>query len=88
MAGERRVLPTVVPVKTALEILREGFAIDEPGPNQYRCSACGGVFDKQRSDEDALADAEAVFGEELYAGGLPPEVVCEDCYRQIVGPLQ
>lgn len=87
MADQRRVLPTVVPVKTAVDILRKGFAV-EPGPDQFKCSACGGVFDKTRSDEEAMADAEQVFGEELHAGGLPPAVVCDDCYRAIMGPLQ
>lgn len=88
MASERRVLPPVVPVKTAGDMLREGFAIKAPGPDQFRCSACGGVFDKGRTDEAAMAEAEQIFGEELHAGGLAPAVVCEDCYRSIMGPLQ
>lgn len=66
-----------------MAVLREGFAA-EPGPNQYRCDCCGGIFDKGWSDEEARAEAEQQFGEALHAEGEPPALVCDDCYNEIM----
>jgi hypothetical protein len=48
-------------------------------PNEYKCAACGGVFEKGWSDEEALAELDATFG-------VPVEdcaLVCDDCYREM-----
>ncbi len=51
-------------------------------PDTYQCDACGGVFDKAWSDEEAGAERDKNFP------GLEPEdqaVVCDDCYRKMMG---
>lgn len=50
-------------------------------PGTFRCEHCGGVFDKGRSDEEARAEAQALFP------GLRQEdaaVVCDDCHREFM----
>jgi len=50
------------------------------GPNQYRCDACGGVFDKGWSDDEAAAELSENFP------GFTPEdsgIVCDSCYKQM-----
>jgi rubredoxin len=46
---------------------------------EYRCEACGGVYTHGWSDEDARAEAEALWG------GMPEDaaVVCDDCFKII-----
>ncbi len=47
---------------------------------EYRCDACGGVFSHGWSDEEALAESAALFG------NLRPEdrsCVCDDCFKII-----
>jgi len=56
-----------------------GSAATEPGPNQYRCEWCNGIFDKGWSDEEAMAEKERDFE------AVPMEacaVVCDDCYQK------
>ncbi len=46
----------------------------------YKCSLCGGVFETTVSDEEAMAESRAIFGD------VPPEqldVVCDDCWHKI-----
>jgi hypothetical protein len=49
----------------------------------YKCAMCGNVCEKTVSDEDALAECEAIFGdvseEEL-------AIVCDDCWQIIKPP--
>lgn len=63
--------------------LREGFSV-KPGPGQYCCENCGGIFDKGRSDEEARKEAEAEFGDALESDGEAPAIVCDDCYVEIM----
>lgn len=53
------------------------------GPGQIRCTGCGHVFNK-RGDEDLLVEALATFQALPMAHG-PPAILCDDCYRQIMG---
>lgn len=48
------------------------------GPNQYQCEACGGIFNKGWSDEEAAAELSATF-----PGFTPDEsgIVCDGCYK-------
>jgi hypothetical protein len=59
-------------------------------PHEYRCDACGWIFDKGWSDEEAAAEAR-----KLHPGGhgnpnimdAPAEergVVCDDCFRMLM----
>lgn len=47
----------------------------------YKCDNCGGVFDKERSDEEAWEEARKEFGEMANA---PHSTVCDDCYREFM----
>ena len=51
--------------------------------NEYKCGACGGVFEKGWSDEEAQAEADAAFSQESL--GSDPAIVCDDCYKTIMG---
>jgi 5-methylcytosine-specific restriction endonuclease McrA len=49
--------------------------------DEYTCASCRGVFDKERSDTEAVAESEAKFGmpvsEETHA------IVCDDCFQRM-----
>lgn len=45
----------------------------------YKCAACGGEFDSERSDEDALAESKRLWGD-LPASALT--VICDDCFQR------
>lgn len=50
--------------------------------DQFTCSLCHKNYDKERTDEEAMAEAEEEFSaEELEEAA----VVCDDCYREIMG---
>lgn len=49
--------------------------------DKYTCAACGRTFGKKRTDDEAMAEAEAIFGDLLRAGGEEPAVVCDDCFK-------
>lgn len=57
--------------------------MDKLQPNEYRCAACGGVFKKGWSDEEAREEAAKIFP------GLDTHdeeqscLVCDDCFRQM-----
>lgn len=53
-------------------------------PVNYTCAQCGGVFTSERSDEEAHVEAARNFGKDGHQPGMV--VVCDDCYREIVGP--
>jgi len=56
-----------------------GYAA-EPGPGQYRCGQCGGIFTKEWSDEEAKSEKERDFP------GVPLECcvkICDNCYQKI-----
>ncbi len=50
-------------------------------PNEYRCAACGCVFEKGWTDEEAVAELNNNF-----PGFTTDEcaVVCDDCHKQMV----
>lgn len=47
--------------------------------DKYTCASCGGTFLSDRSDVEARAE----FNEE-FPGETELEVVCHDCYTQIM----
>ena len=50
-------------------------------PNQYKCAACHGVFDKGWSDEEAKAELGVNFP------GMTTDdcgIVCDDCYKAMI----
>lgn len=48
----------------------------------YKCAICGGVFDKDWSEEEALAQKEKVFPGKPLA---ECDLVCDDCYKMVMG---
>lgn len=53
------------------------------GSNEFRCACCEHVFEKTRTDEEAMAEAKAM---EEHTGPLgdDPACVCDDCYKRIM----
>ncbi len=49
---------------------------------EYECALCHGTFEKDWTDEEALAEYEATFTEEERQDVR--EVVCDDCYKKIM----
>jgi DNA-directed RNA polymerase subunit RPC12/RpoP len=44
----------------------------------YKCSVCGGTFEKMRSDDEALQETKELFGD------FPMEelaIVCDVCFK-------
>lgn len=46
--------------------------------NDFTCAACGGTFEKCRSEEDAVAEAVELWGSLLEG---PVVVICDDCFN-------
>jgi Zn finger protein HypA/HybF involved in hydrogenase expression len=47
-------------------------------PNEFQCAKCGGIFEKDWSDEEAKAEMVNLWGD------LPEEeqaVICDDCHK-------
>ena len=54
---------------------------DPVGPHgRFQCAVCGGLFDKDWSDEEAIAEYKARFGDEPMA----ETPLCDDCYRKVI----
>lgn len=51
-------------------------------PNTFTCANCKGVFEKGWSDEAAAAELTENFGSNVSTADC--EVVCDDCYKQIM----
>lgn len=49
--------------------------------SEYKCSSCGGVFEKSRPDEEALEESVETFGE-MKQENLA--IVCDDCYNNFM----
>ena len=49
---------------------------------EYKCAKCGGIFEKDWSDADALEECVNRFGKEIINEELC--IVCDDCYKQIL----
>ena len=50
---------------------------------RYECAVCHGAFTKIRSDEEALAEMRDLWNETR-----DPEVVCHDCWVQVMAWAQ
>jgi len=47
----------------------------------FKCEACGETFEKTRSDDEAQAEYESLFGADAVSDKV---VVCDDCYRVLI----
>lgn len=57
----------------------------------YKCAQCGEEFEGAWSDEEAKAEATrnfpgVDFQNKNEADPLMPVIVCDDCYKEIMGP--
>jgi hypothetical protein len=50
--------------------------------NEYQCSMCGGIFEEGWSEEEATAELGETFPG---ASKASCAVVCDDCYKQVMG---
>jgi hypothetical protein len=48
----------------------------------YTCAECGGVFESERSEAEARAEARAIWGVDSDGPGIA--IVCDRCWREIV----
>lgn len=53
-------------------------------PNQYRCGECGEIYNKGRTDEEAMSEAKARVGGPV----VDPVVVCDDCHEKIMARMK
>ena len=49
----------------------------------FECARCGGTFLKSRSDEEAIAEMRETW--QPHDGDDDPAVVCDPCFRHILG---
>lgn len=50
-------------------------------PPRYTCDACHRTLEYGWKDEDAKAEAKALFGEMKC-----PSIVCDDCFKKMMNP--
>lgn len=49
--------------------------------NEYRCAACGGVFNYGWSDAEAKAEAAEIFQQQPETHDM--SIVCDDCFKKM-----
>lgn len=52
-----------------------------PG-EKFRCDACGGTFERERSDEEAVAEMVETW--QPHEGDDDLAIICDPCFRGIV----
>jgi hypothetical protein len=55
-------------------------------PETFTCAVCGETFEKAWSDEDADAEAAALWTPEELAGGIA--IICDDCFQPNIERVQ
>jgi len=50
---------------------------------EYQCEACGGTFEAEWSEEEAAAEAKALFGIENIHDKEQAACVCDDCFNRM-----
>ena len=53
-------------------------------PDEFRCKQCGGVFEKEWTEEKALAEYRKMFGGLPNAIKKDKEPLCDDCYKKLM----
>ena len=51
-------------------------------PEEFQCAVCRGVFEKGWTEEEALAERDALWGPEVEAGDAFSQV-CDDCWKKL-----
>ena len=52
------------------------------GGESFTCERCGGTWEKVRSDEEALTEAESLWTPETMAH--PQAIICDDCFGEFM----
>ena len=58
-----------------------GKMTEKTKQNTYQCELCKGVFEKGRTDEEALEESRDIWGEISQKDRV---LICEDCHNKIV----
>jgi len=51
-------------------------------PDEFRCKQCGGIFEEEWTEEQALAEYRKIFGRLPNALKEDKEALCDGCYRK------
>ena len=55
------------------------------GPNEFRCTNCGGVYEKDWSDEEAKKEYDDLYPTIPFSEAV---IVCDECYKKIMNSSQ
>lgn len=51
--------------------------------NEFKCTKCGGIFEKEWTDEKAKEEAKEKFGYKIFEQ-TSMVLVCDDCYKEFL----
>lgn len=51
--------------------------------NTYTCAMCHNTYEKDWSDEEALKEAENIFGKPVKDWKCSAEIICDDCFNKV-----
>ena len=49
--------------------------------NTFTCAMCGGTFERNRSDQEAMEETRAIFGDDVTLEEC--DLVCDGCWQSI-----
>lgn len=58
--------------------------MSELKPGEFRCECCGGMFEKEWTEEQALDEYRKIFGKLPKALYERKASLCDDCYRKVM----
>lgn len=54
--------------------------------NEYKCAQCGNVYETGQTEEEAITEMKANFGE--HAKKEDMAVICDDCYNDLMPTIK
>lgn len=54
----------------------------------YTCEACGGTFTSERDEDDARAEAAALWGARVGEPFTAMAEICDECFGQLLAYLE
>ena len=54
----------------------------------FECDVCHGVFEKARTDEEAVADMHATWRQPMETDEDGLGVICDDCFRRLIARVR
>jgi len=52
--------------------------------NEFKCSLCGGIFEKDWTDEESWEEAEEIWGKERVKHKGDFDVICDGCFKRMM----